>query len=154
MIPIRVLNDYFDGMLQKQPGFHSFLLVTTEADLGYRVKDLSEEQFPVLIVVVPGTDTIALGADNVITASTCLLYVMQKTDVTNLTQEEFLDTMATCQELLVDLIEQMVMDKFDRNGHCTLMTHLDVNRMHIDPEYNYYGCNGWSLSFTLQTPGF
>ncbi|MHC1707432.1 MAG: hypothetical protein AB9842_07910 [Bacteroidales bacterium] len=154
MLRIRTFNDYYQGCLEKIPGLKQCILVSTEAELGQRIRDLADEQFPLLVVVIPSTDTIAIGVDNVISANTCLLYVLQKTDITTTDPDAFLDLMELSQDLLREIIARMIADRFDANGHCQLMSRLDLNRMHIDPEYNYYGCNGWSLSFTLQTASY
>ncbi len=97
-------------------------------------------------------DTIAMERQCHI-SHTCLLYVLQK-------------LISFCRFRILpgpdgaypgtarEIIGQMIADRFDANGRCQLMSRLDLNRMHIDPEYNYYGCNGWSLSFNLQTASY
>jgi hypothetical protein len=154
MLRIRALNDYYTACLEKIGSLKHYILVSTEAELGQRIRDLADDNFPLLVVVIPSADTIAIGADNVISANTCLLYVLQKADITSADSESFLDQMELTQELLREIIGQMIADRFDANGRCQLMSRLDLNRMHIDPEYNYYGCNGWSLSFNLQTASY
>lgn len=154
MLRIRALNDYYRRCLDKVSQLKEFILVSTEADLGQRIRDLADESFPILVVVIPSADTIAIGVDNVISANTCLLYVLQKADITTTDPDSFLDLMELTQELLREIIGQMISDRFDAHGNCQLMSRLDLNRMHIDPEYNYYGCNGWSLSFNLQTASY
>jgi hypothetical protein len=32
-----------------------------------------------------------------------------------------------------------------------IMRRLDLNKLHTEPEYNYLGCTGWSLSFLLKS---
>jgi hypothetical protein len=35
-----------------------------------------------------------------------------------------------------------------------MIKRVDFSRMHTDPEYKYFECDGYSISFELTTPGF
>ena len=154
MVRIRQYNDYFKGMLLKVPALKSFILVTAESDLMEKIRNISDDDFPLLIAVIPSADSIAPDPDNVLEASTCFLYVVKKLIQDSSSDESFLTLMETTQDVFTAVKLQMAADKSNHDTSPHFMHRMDLNRMHSDPEYNYLGCAGWSLSFNLLTPGF
>ncbi len=154
MVRIREFNDYFKGMLVKVPALKSFLLVASESDLANKIRNLSDGDFPLLIVLIPSADSIALDPDNVTEASTCLLYVVRKLIPDASDDVSFLNLMEDTQNIFTAVKLQLATDKANHDTSPHFMHRMDLNRMHSDPEYNYLGCVGWSLSFNLFNLGF
>jgi hypothetical protein len=83
------------------------------------------------------------------------VYSLEKVSRNNLDEED----LVTAQELTqgkIKSIKQLIMAEA---ADCDAEYHLicrdiDLNRMHTDPEYNFLGCDGYSLSFKLNTIGF
>lgn len=154
MISISTYNSYFQAMPSKVPQLKKVVVVATESDLQQKIKDMADEDFPVLVVVIPSADSIAPSADNVTEANTCLLYVLQKSDPAGYTDGAEITVWNTTQEVLKDVKNALAADKANHALSPHWIHDLDLNHMHTDPELNLFGCIGWSLSFTLITPGF
>ncbi|MHC1707482.1 MAG: hypothetical protein AB9842_08170 [Bacteroidales bacterium] len=153
MIKLSDYNSYFNGMLQKIPSLKHYLLAATESDLAEKIRNMRSTDFPVLVVIIPSADTIAADSDNISEASSCLLYVLDKANQRDKSHSDFVSLMSSLQSVITAIKNQL---KGDKENHVAphLLCYMDFNRMHTDPEYNFLECCGWSLSFTLLTPGF
>ena len=154
MIPIKLYADYFKTMLDKNIGIKSVIIVATEPQLANHIREMAAGDFPALIALVPSADSIAQNSDTILEANQCLIYVLIKIDSTLETRDSFIDKMEESQNILASIKNIMLADRAQHEVFNHLLERIDLNRMHTDPEYNYLGCNGWSLSFILSTPGF
>ncbi len=154
MIRVRDYNNYFEQMCCWIQGLNGFVLVSGEAQFGEYIRQKSTSDFPLLIALIPSADSIAHDPDNILETATCLIYVMKKVESSDQTADSFLDTMEETQQIMQAIKEKMRADRGRHEIFSHLLERIDLSRMHTDPEYNYLGCNGWSLSFLISTPGY
>lgn len=154
MIPIKQYKTYFGTILSRIETVKHLILVSTEADLGVKIRDLTEDQFPLLVIVVPSADSVSTDPDNTYEVSICLIYLLQYVDVTMMEDTSFIETMDTIQQGISSIKQLMADDKGDHHTSPHFLHGLDLNQMHTDPEYNFFSCIGWSLTFNILTPGF
>jgi hypothetical protein len=154
MISIKTYHDYFDSIVERSAALKSFRLVSNEAQMQSCIRDMPTSGFPALIALVPSADSVAQNIDSILEVNSCLIYVVSKIDSTTETNANFLANMETTQGILVQIKNFMLSDRSQHSVFNHLLERVDINGMHTDPEYNYLGANGWSLSFSILTPGF
>lgn len=146
MVPIRQFKSYFETFKTAIYGINTFLLVTKEDDFAAKIKNINPEDFPAMIVVIPSADGNSQNVDNYKDKNTSVAYVLTKTDPISTTDDEKLSILETNQQIIEMVKEKMISDA-SVPGH--MLYRLDLNSLHTDPEYNYMGCNGWSLGFVF-----
>jgi len=141
MINLNDLKTYWDEMLVKQPGLKAVFFITEEGDVKDFLQDITPEQQPFAIVLVPSGDSSGSTQDNYFDQSKHLFYVLEKEDSFNKTTFEIqVDT----QPLTEAIKEQMLMDK----SQCGVLSRLDEGSFVTDPEKRKFSkCTGWSVSF-------
>lgn len=130
-------------------------IVANESQLSDKIKSITKSQI-FLVVIVPSADINAESVDDIKKNNSCLLYVLKFYNSKDKTSTDFENAMEETQDVLVAIEDKMTDDvNTAAHGNCPhIMHYFDPNNMHEDPEYNFLGCNGWSLSFNLTTPGF
>ncbi len=154
MISIKTYSAYFEGFVGRSAELKSFHLVSNEAQMQSCIRDMAASTFPALIALVPSADSVAQNVDSILEVNSCLIYVVSKIDSTTETGASFLANMDTTQSILTQIKNFMLSDRGQHSVFNHLLERIDINGMHTDPEYNYLGANGWSLSFSILTPGF
>lgn len=154
MIKLQDFKNYFDAYLTRIPAIKRCILVANEPQLLDYIKNMPESDFPALVVLIPSSDSIAANPDNIMEANSCLIYILSKINKLDETPASWFTNMGTTQQIMSDVKNMMLADRGNHDVMGHLLQRLDLNRMHTDPEYNYLGCNGWSLSFLILTPGF
>ena len=153
MIKIRDLKNYFDSCNSRIDAITKVCMVSTENQLVKKIDDFEETDI-VLLVIIPSSDTKGKDVDNIVESETIIMFVIGKIDPSSEDDEDFIDNMEIFQNAVTDLKKLMIADKQDTESGCHLMKGLDLNSIHTDPEYNYLGCNGYSLSCNITSHGF
>lgn len=152
---IRDYTDYFGTDVKNAVSdIDRVIFVANESQLSAKIKEIAAAEI-ILVVIIPSTDLLAPDVDNVKNSGTCLMYVLKSYPERDKLDADFIDALEETQDVL-QLIQQKMED--DKNtgvhGDCPhIMHYYEPDGAHSDPEYNYLGCNGWSLSFNLLTPG-
>ncbi|MFZ4705402.1 MAG: hypothetical protein ACOYMF_05280 [Bacteroidales bacterium] len=154
MISVGTYNDYFKQLISRVSGLKSFILIANEPQLADNIRNMDDSEFPALVALIPSADSISRDPDNILETSTCLIYVLKKFEHNDQTPTTFLSVMLETQNIMQAIKLQMLADRADHAIFSHLLERIDLSRMHTDPEYNYLGCNGWSLSFLISTPGY
>lgn len=154
MIGIAKYRKYWVEMGDRLGDFDVTLFARTEEELARKIKDV-EDGALILVAVVPSSDTIALDLDAISEIETGIIYSLVKVSRNNQDMWDEVNAMEKSQ-LQINGIKNMLM--WDAT-HCEsewhqMISRINFNKMHTDPEYNVYGCDGYSLSFQLFTPGF
>lgn len=152
MIRITEYRDYFKTV-QQRLGITTLKMISGEAQIISFLRDLPFESCPVLVLVIPSSDTIASDEDNIMEPSTGILFLLSKVDTTMETEDTMVSGLQVTQDYLKSIKELMRADK-EAHDAPHLLHYIDFNRLHTDPEINLSGCNGWSLSFIINSPGF
>lgn len=124
--------------------------VTTEAELSRKVPNLKASQFPLLVFVTPSFEQDAPDSDNAKDVATLLFFVLingrfqAETEITQ--QNDMNNTLE-----IIGKIKQYLLNGFPDSVPCSIVDGVIPYTFHIDPEFNYLGCNGWSMSFQIKT---
>ena len=153
MINVKTYREYFERAVSEIPELQGCIVVAAEEALAKKIKDI--DSFPLLVAVIPSADPHTFDSDNFSDSNIALLFVLTRRGKSNYTEETFLDDLETTQGIISQLKLLMIADMQDCSsaGH-PVMKNLDPGSFHQDPEYNYLGCDGWSLSFQFVTGGF
>lgn len=153
MVNIKTYRAYWEEMVNRIEELKASYLVANEAQL----KDVAGniDEYPILVATVPSANPDSRDSDNTAEINTGLLFVLKKVAASDRTDDTYLDDMELMQDILKDVKELMAADYEDCDvaGHA-VMHSLQVNSFHQDPEYNYLGHDGWSLSFRFGSLGF
>lgn len=147
MINITTLKQ-FATRLVAETELTKYILVTNEGQLSKRVQDLKQTDFPLLVVVIPSYDAAAIDRDNFKLLTQMLMFVLKRDrfqgQKPELLEEDMEETLS-----ITETIIQTFMAGFDV-ADCTIPEMIVPGSYHIDPEVNFLGCNGWSISFQLK----
>ena len=150
MIPIATYYQYWKDLLPYLTNITRVVPVAQVDDIVELIKGVDLDEI-FLAVVIPSFDSDAQDADNLRETGETLILVLQKKDRRNLTLDDIVSVMADTQEELMKIRTRMLADK----GNCsTIMRHLNLASFHTDPEYDFTGCYGWNMSFTLADMNF
>ena len=153
MIRIKDFKAYWDAM-STRIGASRCILVRTETELAQKIKAISAGEL-FLIAVIPSSDTVARDNDNIEEKETVIVYALKKISRKDQTDAIMLDEMEQTQNCISNVKYNLFSDAETHDApYHALIKYIDFNRLHTDPEYNYFECDGYSLSFALTTPGF
>ena len=144
MVNITLYELFWNNLISKTE-ITSVFFFTTESYIQPRLADISTEQQPFLMVVIPSAKTSGSSQDDVADNNYGLIYVLSKEDRTGV------DTF-TIQKELQPQIEHVKLLMIAYKDECDIMRELDVSSFHTDPESKLFSrATGWSLSFNFET---
>lgn len=152
MIRLTDYRTYFSTVAQLL-AIPTVRLVVNEKHIISHIRNMADNQFPVMFLVIPSYDTNARDEDSIQEPMTGLLFILSKVDRTSETEETMLEVMQQTQDLIQAVKTQMRTDR-EIHGPGHLLHYIDFSKFHTDPEYDLSGCDGWSLSFIINSPGF
>lgn len=133
----------------------SYHVVATEEGLGKKIKDIDSDSFPALIAILPSADPNSYDIDSVLEKNQALIFVLMRRGHADKSDAVFIADMDLTQDVMKKVKELMEADYRDCDSlYHETMARLNIGSFHQDPEYNYLGCDGWSLSFSFDTIGF
>jgi len=127
-----------------------YIWVTTESELSRKMPNLKVSEFPMLIVVTPSFDVNAKDTDNVRDIATLLFFVLKYGRFQSENEGNQISDMDQTLNI-TSVIKNYLINGFPDNPDCELINGIIPHSFHIDPEFNYLGCNGWSMSFQIST---
>lgn len=151
MIRVRPFSEYWDAMKTRILGITQVAVVSHESDLADRIKSYAESDI-ILVSIIPSSDSMAPDPDNITEHNQLLVYILKKIDSRSETPNSFINDMEETQDIMTVLKKLIQEDKSDES--CGIFRFANMSGMHTDPEYNYLGCNGWSVSFKVKTNWF
>lgn len=123
--------------------------VTTESELSRKVPNKKVNDFPLLVVVTPSFDVEGQDADSVRDVAQLLFFVLKR----NRGQGEKETTQVTDMDETLAIVQQIkgyLLGGFPGVEDCAMPNDIVPHSFHIDPEFNYLGCDGWSMSFQIK----
>ncbi len=153
MVPVRTYKYFWEHVMVQIPGFSHLFLVDDETELSKKIGDLDNMEV-ILVAVYPSADLSAIDEDNFGDIDTCVIYVLMKINERNVSPEDIDVERETTQKFMINIREYMrqLEGQWDnQTDHSRLMKQLVRGKQHVDRERNYFGCNGYSLSFSLRT---
>lgn len=150
MIQVAQLSQFIHQATLAIDGLESSHLIITEGHLANRLTSMPVSKFPTLIAVMPSASSgPSRDADNIQFNNQLLFYILKKISYPGRTFLQEAEDYQQTQDILNALIRFMLQIKEQET--CSPWYHLQENSFQIDPEYNYMGCDGWSLAVTLKT---
>lgn len=147
MILISQIRSYFTSLVVDFDEIKESIVVFNQGHLADKIKELSPGIY--LIVVIPGAKTKAVDDDNVRDPSECLVFLSEKLNEKDIGPDGLINRMNATQVLMERVKTRMIDDKRKHETPGHLMHDLEPHGMSTEPEWNYLGTYGWSLSFIL-----
>lgn len=155
MVPISTYESLWEYFCRKISWISRSFVVAEVDEMQSIVSDLADGEV-VLMAVIPSTDIETSDFDDIEEIDTCWVFVLKKADPSSMTREELSLHRNLTQQIITEVkkdILRLSSDYDHQNNYTRLLHGLVPGRMHTDPEYNFLGCNGWSLSFSIKTKG-
>ena len=154
MTDLHFYKEYWLSFIDRYMGITRVILVRSEDELRDKIATIKTKE-PFLVVVIPSSDTDSPDHDNIRERETCIIYLLIKVSRQNQTEKDIEADQIFTQVKISALKSFMLADAQDgTHPHIEMLRQIEFSSMHTDPEYNYLGCDGYSLSFTLITKGF
>lgn len=155
MTDILFIDNYFKSVITRLKNMKltidKYFLVRSEPELAADIKQLTANEF-FLAILIPSSDTKEWNLDNIKENEGWLIYALEKSDRKAITQETRLSSVAL-QQRIITIIKQMLRaDVENRTIPCNIRP--DFDSMHTDPEGNFHGCEGYSVSFRVESNDF
>ncbi len=155
MVDVNYMNTYFKSIVTRLQAdgivINNCFLVRSESELAGDIKALPAKEF-FLAVLIPSSDTKDWNIDAITELEGWLIYVLEKSDRKGITHDNRITSVAL-QQLIITKVKEMLRDDIQDR---TIPYHIDVqfDTMHTDPEDNFHGCEGYSLSFKVKSNDF
>lgn len=139
----------FANRIKDNTDIQHTILVTTESELTKKMQSVRIEHFPVMIIVIPSYDAFGVGRDDFRLTANMIIFILKRdrfqgANETN-SMADMEETLAITQKIIGFLI-----NGFNDSNDCVFTDGIIPSSLHIDPEFNYLGCNGWSLGFQIK----
>jgi hypothetical protein len=138
-------------MLTVAPGLKKAIFAADIDQLGKYLKKLKASEYPCLVMVVPFADSLG-EEDNFGDKNTGVAYVLESSKGSSETMDSFFSDLEECQQLMEAFKDEIRANYATcSNDFHDVFKDLEYAGMHMEPEYNLFGCNGWSLSYRFDT---
>ncbi len=125
------------------PEINSTWLVVDDSQLGNTLENKSLSDNAYLIGVMPNYGTLAKNQDNYKETITSQLLILEKTDYSELTQDEFIAVFERTYQIMRK-VKLLLISKMEERCYSQLYN-LDVDALDAFPVWKKSQCNGWSL---------
>lgn len=129
-------------------GINSAWIVVDDSQLGQSLEQRSKDDNAYLIGVLPSYEAQVRNSDNVKDAIISQILVLEKTDYSELTEDEFIDVFERTYQIAKSVAERL-QNKLD--GGCFFAgSMLLLEDLEIIPIWKKSQCNGWSINFSIE----
>lgn len=151
MINFRKLSLWTNYLNLNFEGINDSRLIVNQTDLRDIFEDLTPNSYPFAAVVVPSSKGDARDEDNYGEVSQLLFFLLMPTEEMGEYEHRL-----SLMRMMQDSIAAIKQDLRDQREDEELSFHeifkgLDLNSFHTDPERNFMGHDGWSVSFKVKT---
>lgn len=148
MAAIQDFKNYMDEIQAQVPGINLNKLVTSEKQLSKYISDLESEDNALMLGLMPnfGNNSPQSG-DHFRLRGFTELMIMEKTDFSELTDEEYVAQSDRIFEIANAVKNKLLEDHLE--GTCNLLRFLDPTSIQIVDVYDNSQCNGWTVVFTF-----
>jgi len=129
-----------------QSGLNSFIYGAQDEDIIAKIKELKLSQYPVLVGILPSIMGTGSHLDAMGHESPMFFYCMVPKG--NMSDAE----VDTAWETTLDRIQQIeeTIRENCNSKDWREFYHIQPDSIHIDPEFDMWGCMGWSIRFEMQ----
>lgn len=144
MIKLVDFKEFWEQYIELISDLKHIFLVASEAELTKKISSVPKKDI-FLAVITPSADRKAKSSDNMLDMHTLVFYILSSFNRSEVKDDEYYILMDKCAEAW-NIIDNRIQEEF-RLGTCQIFGRIDWNSLHIDPEENFLGCNGYSVSF-------
>lgn len=151
VVDITFIKNYAQRLQDAVEGISYNRVIIDDSQLIKFVEDISASDKHLLFIVIPEFQNTGNTADSARRQTETAILVLQKTDYSNNTHDEFLDIMQATLVSANAVEAKMRADKNDYSPEgCKYMKQLNISSIYIKPVYRLAGCNGWSIEFNFE----
>ncbi len=142
------LNVLIQQLKETDPAINAAWMVVDDSQLTKNLAERGAYENMFLVAVLPNYGTTGTNADNYRTTTQGMLMILEKTDYSELSQEEliavFERTFVVAERLRNSLLEQAT------TGCAHFLRNMFVDSLQLEPLWKKADCNGWSLTFDIE----
>lgn len=140
-------NEFLQELKSEIEGINKAWLVVDDSQLGNTLERRSAEDNAFLVGVLPSYGTNG-KRDAVKDTLVSQLLIIEKTDYSELTEEEFVNIFERTYQL-AKKVRNFLIEKME-SGCYISFANLDIDGIEIVPIWKKSQCNGWSVEFSLE----
>ncbi|EKB59069.1 hypothetical protein [Bergeyella zoohelcum] len=125
-------------------GINSAWVVVDDSQLGNTLEQKTKEDGAYLIGVLPSYGSVA-HSGSIRETTISQLLIVEKTDYSDLSQNEFIDVFERTYQL-TKRVKEILVEKVE-SGCYPQMFHLDLSNLNMSPIWKKSQCNGWVLDW-------
>lgn len=129
------------------PEIKTIIPVINDSQLVSSLEKRRKEENLLLVGVLPSHGSTGSNTDSVRETTIGQLMILEKTDYSALTADEFWCLFERCYQAIKKVKEILIRKATE--DCLPYLAHLDVNSLHIDPEWRKGECNGYSFDFDI-----
>lgn len=157
MVTVQEVRDYGQRLQDTVEAINYNLTVIDDSQMVKSLSEISPENKHLIYLVIPDNNN--TGADDSNLKNNEMQFiVLQKTEH-KIAHNDFLNVIHNTQATARAVELQMRQDKYEaQNAYdeqephvCGFMMWLDTASIRMMPMWDYAGCHGWSLMFTMKT---
>jgi len=163
MIPVRQFKSLWDYVADNIKDLRGDKLITgvylvdDESHMNAIVKNKIRNKQVFLVARTPSSDEIMINQDNFAEMDQVLIYVLKKVAAADMNEDDLMDEREETQ-IIMTRVKQFLKDLMDDTDNCNeysmMLKGFFRSKKHTDRERNFLECNGWSISFGLQTNSY
>lgn len=151
MIRIRTFKELMAHLVDEIAGLNHYIVAVREEQFKEKVKDLSTDQMPLLLAVIPSADGEG-DHDNYSDRDNYLMFVLTRRESSDKNDDNMIDDYESTQDAMLAIKDKLIEIAADCSSpYHQEMEHLIVDSFHMDPEFNFQGFDGWSCTFVCKT---
>lgn len=151
MLSVNDLKQICQQAVAALPGLKTHLLIVGESHLSKRLAKLKAADSPFMVALYPSHLSDSKDEDALTWQNQLMFLILTKPqNYTMRTLEQEEADFAMTQDLAQGFIDHLL-EARHAQGACNALRRLSSSGIEIDPEYNYYSCDGWSLTLNLRT---
>lgn len=147
MIPVSKYKEYFRLAVASIDALRDMVTVVDENHLSKVVKEKTSDNYPMLVVVYPSATTRAQNADSIMGHNTGLLFVLLPMQDRSRSDHDYEKELQQASTIMTQLLGKMRLDM----EACDFMSQLHTDGIRVEPEYNFVGHIGVSITFSFDT---
>ena len=146
MSPLQ-FKQLLENIKNQIPEINKSWVVVDDSQLTSTLGEVEREDNILLVGVLPNYGTRGANADSYGDTTYGLIFVLEKTDYSELTYDEFIDLFERTYQTTKKVRNLMLY--FAVNSCSSFLRNIYVDSLGISPEWKKAGCNGWSLEFEI-----
>ncbi len=147
MISVNKFKELVIHLVASIDGINHHVITVQEDHFHKKAKDLTTDQMPLLLAVIPSADGEG-DHDNYGDRDNFLMFVLTRREGSDRNDDNMITDYHDTQQAIMAIKEKLIeiSENCDSEFHPDLQN-LALDSFHMDPEYNFNGWDGWSMTF-------